>query len=119
MCLQVIQRCAAYAEFEDAITCFLEHAVPAMGEAYWRAYSVITANYAESGGKQYTESSLIERRIFSRKNPDAKKPEKPRGENAFSGTVQTRRTGNPSSVLSKIHVRRAAKDAESTTELAE
>ena len=25
LCLQVIQRCAAYAEFEDAITCFLEH----------------------------------------------------------------------------------------------
>ena len=73
LCLQVIKKCAVYTEFEDAITCFLEHAVPAMGEAYWRAYSVITTNYAESGGKQYTESSLIERRIFSRKNPDAKK----------------------------------------------
>lgn len=72
LCMDMIKRCTDATEFQDVLKYFVEKAIPAMGEAYWRSFSAVMKNYAESGGRRYASQICVEERIFSKKNPDVK-----------------------------------------------
>ena len=73
LCISIAEECAGISKFPDAMKCFADRELPEMGEAYWRAISYIMQAYAESGKSPYYESALIEKRIFSNKNAEAKR----------------------------------------------
>lgn len=76
LCMDLVKRCIATAEFQDALKYFIENAVPVMGEAYWRSFSAVMKSYAESGGRRYASQVCVEERIFSKKNPNVKEIKK-------------------------------------------
>lgn len=73
LCLSVINRCANEERFADSVRVFQQQALPAMGEAYWRAVSKIFDSYAKSGGSSYARSPLVTERVYSNQNKMGKK----------------------------------------------
>ena len=76
LCMSVTERCSGMTDFNEAIEYFVQNAAPAMGEAFWRSFSYIMKNYAESGGNQYANSPLTEKKVFSKRNLYTKKIKK-------------------------------------------
>lgn len=72
LCQSIIDRCAKKACWGDAVGSFLREAVPAMGEAYWRAISWVMKLYGESGGRGGFELPYVRERIHSIRNKRAK-----------------------------------------------
>lgn len=72
LCMEVTKQCADMESWDAALQHFLEHAVPAMGEAYWRAFSWLMKKYGESGADPGREPFLTKERIFSYRNRKAK-----------------------------------------------
>ena len=75
-CLDLAERLSAESRIEEALRHFAEEGIRPMGEACWRAVSLIMREYGKSGRSGYENTPLFRERILSNRNKAVKQLKK-------------------------------------------